>query len=194
MKYLFLATTAIALLSITVYAGKVKDTKFKHGRGFFDAPFDEIITTETPGATIIYTFDVSDPRHSENTVSGTSPITVAINLDSITKRPKTPGVIVHAYAKKVGMERTNMDTQTYIFVEDLRRLDNSGEKLVLRDALANVVDSVDYDDKAPWPKPADGTGKSLTRKFFDVNGDSNNPANWYASPQKDGTPGVENIF
>ena len=68
MKYLFLATTAIALLSITVYAGKVKDTKFKHGRGFFDAPFDEIITTETPGATIIYTFDVSDPRHSENTV------------------------------------------------------------------------------------------------------------------------------
>ena len=80
------------------------------------------------------------------------------------------------------------------FEKYLRRLDNSGEKLVLRDALVNVIDSVDYDDQAPWPKPADGTGKSLTRKFFDVNGDSNNPANWDASPQKDGTPGVENIF
>ena len=123
MKYLFLATTAIALLSITVYAGKVKD-KFKHGRGFFDAPFDEIITTETPGATIIYTLDGSDPRHSENTVSGTSPITVAINPDSITKRPKTPGVIVRAYAKKVGIERTNMDTQTYIFVDSVKRQDS----------------------------------------------------------------------
>ena len=40
MKYLLLATTAIVMLSITVSAAKVKDTKFKHGRGFFDAPFD----------------------------------------------------------------------------------------------------------------------------------------------------------
>ena len=35
MKYLLLATTATALLSITVSAAKVKDTKFKYGRGFF---------------------------------------------------------------------------------------------------------------------------------------------------------------
>jgi len=115
MKYLLLAATATVLLSITVSAAKVKDTKFKYGRGFFDAPFDEVITTKTPGAKIIYTLDGSDPRRSKNTVSGTSPITVAINPDSITKRPKTPGVIVRAYAKKAGMEQTNMDTQTYIF-------------------------------------------------------------------------------
>ncbi|MDE2644043.1 MAG: chitobiase/beta-hexosaminidase C-terminal domain-containing protein, partial [Verrucomicrobiota bacterium] len=102
MKYLLLATTATVLLSITVSAAKVKDTKFKYGRGFFDAPFDEVITTETSGATIIYTLDGSDPRHSKNTVSGTSPLTVAIDPGSITKRPKTPGVIMRAYAKKVG--------------------------------------------------------------------------------------------
>ena len=105
MKYLLLAATATVLLSITVSAAKVKDTKFKYGRGFFDAPFDEVITTKTPGATIIYTLDGSDPRRSKNTVRGTSPITVAINPDSIKKRPKTPGVIVRAYAKKAGMER-----------------------------------------------------------------------------------------
>ena len=100
MKYILLATTATALFSITVSAAKVKDTKFKFGRGFFDAPFNEVITTETSGATIIYTLDGSDPRYSENTISGTSPLAVAIDPDSIIKRPKTPGVIVRAYAQK----------------------------------------------------------------------------------------------
>ena len=94
MKYLLLTAHFALALSITAFAAKVKDTKFKHGRGFFDVPFDEVITTETPGAIIIYTLDGSDPRYSENTVSGTSPLTVTINPSSITKRPKTPGVIV----------------------------------------------------------------------------------------------------
>ena len=125
MKYLLLATTATALLSITVSAAKVKDTKFKHGRGFFDAPFDEVITTETSGATIIYTLDGSDPRYSENTISGTSPLAVAIDPDSIIKRPKTPGVIVRAYAQKEGWKETNVDTQTYIFVESVKRQDSA---------------------------------------------------------------------
>ena len=125
MKYLLLATTATALFSITVSAAKVKDTKFKHGRGFFDAPFDEVITTETSGATIIYTLDGSDPRYSENTISGTSPLAVAIDPDSIIKRPKTPGVIVRAYAQKEGWKETNVDTQTYIFVESVKRQDSA---------------------------------------------------------------------
>ena len=112
MKHLLPTTLSALVLSITVSAAKVKDTKFKHGRGFFDVPFDEVITTETPGATIIYTLDGSDPRHSENTVSGMSPLTVIIDPDSITKRPKTPGVIVRAYARTAGLGETNVDTQT----------------------------------------------------------------------------------
>ena len=80
------------------------------------------------------------------------------------------------------------------FGKYLRGLDNSGETVVLRDALGNVVDSVTYDDKDPWPETADGTGKSLTRKNLDGNADSNDPGNWDASPQKDGTPGGENRF
>ena len=100
MKHLLPTTIFALVLSVTASAAKVKDTKFKHGRGFFDLPFEEVITTETPGATIIYTLDGSDPRRSENTVIGASPLTVIIDPDSITKRPKTPGVIVRAYAKK----------------------------------------------------------------------------------------------
>ncbi|MDP7135517.1 MAG: hypothetical protein QF437_33805, partial [Planctomycetota bacterium] len=80
------------------------------------------------------------------------------------------------------------------FGKYLRGLDNSGETVVLRDALGNVVDSVTYDDKDPWPETADGTGKSLTRKNLDANADSNDPDNWDASPEKDGTPGEEKVF
>ena len=121
MKHLLITTITAVLLGSTVSAAKVKDTNFKYGRGFFDAPFDEVITTETPGAIIIYTLDGSDPRYSENTVSGTSPLTVAIDPSSIMKRPKTPGVIVRAYAQKEGWNETNVDTQTYIFVESVKR-------------------------------------------------------------------------
>ena len=88
MKHLLLIVHFALAFSITVSAAKVKDTKFKHGRGFFDVPFEEVITTETPGATIICTLDGSDPRHSENTVIGTSPLTVTIDPDNITKRPR----------------------------------------------------------------------------------------------------------
>jgi hypothetical protein len=78
------------------------------------------------------------------------------------------------------------------FGKYLRGLDNSGETVVLRDTQGNVVDAVTYDDKDPWPETADGTGKSLTRKNLDNNTDSDDPGNWDASPQKDGTPGGEN--
>ncbi|MDP6795868.1 MAG: FN3 associated domain-containing protein, partial [Verrucomicrobiota bacterium] len=125
MKHLLLTAHFAFLLSITASAAKVKDTKFKHGRGFFSVPFEEVITSETPGATIICTLDGSDPRRSDNTVIGTSPLTVAIDPDNVTKRPKTPCVIVRAYAKKNGLDETNVDTQTYIFIESVKRQDSA---------------------------------------------------------------------
>ncbi|GIT05578.1 MAG: hypothetical protein CM1200mP29_09890 [Verrucomicrobiota bacterium] len=69
------------------------------------------------------------------------------------------------------------------FWQVLRGLKNSGETVVLRDALGDVVDAVTYDDKDPWAEMADGSGKSLTRKNLDVNADSNDPGNW-ESPKK----------
>jgi DNA/RNA endonuclease YhcR with UshA esterase domain len=41
-------------------------------------------------------------------------------------------------------------------------LSNSGEEITLVDNMGNVVDSVDYDDRAPWPEAADGDGPSLS--------------------------------
>ncbi|MEX2185446.1 MAG: SdrD B-like domain-containing protein, partial [Pirellulales bacterium] len=51
-----------------------------------------------------------------------------------------------------------------------------------------LVDRVTYDDTAPWPIEADGTGASLERISLNVYG--NNIANWMASETVGGTPGL----
>ncbi|MGV3533911.1 MAG: lamin tail domain-containing protein, partial [Chthoniobacteraceae bacterium] len=52
-----------------------------------------------------------------------------------------------------------------------------------------VVDSVRYNDKAPWPPGADGSGPSLQKITSTSFGDD--PANWFASGT---TPGAENTL
>jgi len=58
-------------------------------------------------------------------------------------------------------------------------LGNGGEALVIKNSLGVVIDSVNYDDVAPWPTAADGTGPSLERK--NLTGNSSDAANWRAS-------------
>ncbi len=58
-------------------------------------------------------------------------------------------------------------------------LKNSGEKIEIRDKVDNVIDSLTYDDAAPWPVTPDGDGPSLTLCNPDV--DNSPGANWNAS-------------
>ena len=41
------------------------------------------------------------------------------------------------------------------------RLSNAGERLLLEDAFGRPVVEVEYDDNAPWPPSADGSGRSI---------------------------------
>jgi hypothetical protein len=69
------------------------------------------------------------------------------------------------------------------------QLDNHGDRLALEhpqegDLLGEpvswvIVDEVIYFDQNPWPAEADGTGRSLQRKYARWSG--NDPASWYAS-------------
>jgi len=92
----------------------VKDTKFSVDRGFFDAPFDVAITSKTPGATIRYTLDGSEPTATHGT-EYTGPINV------------TATTILRAVAMKQDMEPSDVDTQTYIFVDDVLAQSPGGE-------------------------------------------------------------------
>ncbi len=82
----------------------VGDTTFSVDRGFHDAPFDVEITTTTPGAIIRYTLDGSAPTENHGTIYA-GPIQVA---DTTTLR---------AAAFKAGLRASNVDTQTYVFLE-----------------------------------------------------------------------------
>ncbi|NQU21445.1 MAG: lamin tail domain-containing protein, partial [Candidatus Nealsonbacteria bacterium] len=90
----------------TGFIDYVKDTKFSVDRGFFDAPLDVAITSNTPGATIIYTLDGSEPTETHGT-EYTGPIHV------------TATTTLRAVATKENMKPTDVDTQTYIFPDDV---------------------------------------------------------------------------
>lgn len=97
----------------------VTDTKFSHDRGFYDAPFDVVISTEMSGAIIKYTLDGSDPRISPSAFSGPNPCTVTIDPASTDGRRPTPAVTLRAYAFRRGLQPTNVDAQTYVFLDEV---------------------------------------------------------------------------
>ncbi|MCH8044216.1 MAG: lamin tail domain-containing protein [Planctomycetes bacterium] len=88
------------------FVDEVGDTKFSVDRGFFDTAFDVEITTETPGATIRYTTDGSEPSATRGSVYS-SPFRVARTT------------VLRAVAVKAGFAPSNIDTQTYFFLSDV---------------------------------------------------------------------------
>jgi hypothetical protein len=86
--------------------GVVEDTKFSVDRGFYDAPFQVVISTDTIGATIRYTLNGSAPTEANGTLYS-GPITVN----------KT--TTLRAAAFKTGFQSSGVDTQTYIFLSDV---------------------------------------------------------------------------
>ncbi len=66
------------------------------------------------------------------------------------------------------------------FGQFTRHLSNSGEMLLMADAFGNVIDMVEYADRAPWPD-ADGNGSYL--QLRDLILDNSLPESWEASNQ-----------
>ena len=80
-------------------------TSFSVDRGFYDSPFSLEVSTETNGATIRYTLDGTLPTTGYGTVYSDP-----IQIDGTS--------FVRAIAYKPGWLPTNVDTVTYIFIQD----------------------------------------------------------------------------
>ncbi|TWT89857.1 CotH protein [Pseudobythopirellula maris] len=92
--------------------GVVGDTRFSVDRGFYDAPFEVEISSDTPLASIYYTTDGSAPGPMNGTLySG------ALTIDQTT--------VLRAVATKIDYLATNVDTQTYLFMHDVLRQDGT---------------------------------------------------------------------
>ena len=90
------------------FLGFVEDTKFSVDRGFYDEPFEVEITSNTTDASIYYTVDGSEP-HPDNGAS--------ILYDSPVQISRTTNLRAAAY--KDEFRPTNVDTQTYLFLENV---------------------------------------------------------------------------
>lgn len=93
--------------------GFVSDTQFSVDRGFFTAPFDVAISTETPSTTIRYTTDGTEPTAANGSVYS-GPIQV------------TATTVLRAAAFKPNFEPSNVDSQTYLFLDDVIRQSPNG--------------------------------------------------------------------
>jgi hypothetical protein len=67
-------------------------------------------------------------------------------------------------------------------------LSNSGEVVAIVDNLGNTVNSVTFDDVAPWPISPDGFGPTL--ELIDVNLDNTLASSWQPSCNLTGSPGA----
>lgn len=68
-------------------------------------------------------------------------------------------------------------------------LKNSGETITLVDSTNGVIKSFAYGDSAPWPKDADGLGRSLVLNNPFTNPNHALASNWRPSGQIHGAPG-----
>jgi hypothetical protein len=93
------------------YLGQVADTKFSHNRGFYDEPFYVTIATETDGAMIFYTLDGSEPYDASGRTPGGMIYNAPVAINKTT--------CLRAVAVKSGWMPSNIDTQTYIFLDDV---------------------------------------------------------------------------
>ena len=70
------------------------------------------------------------------------------------------------------------------------RLDNGGERLTLRNAQGQIIETLTYNDTPPWPRAADGYDASLER--VSPIESANDHHSWRASLAPGGTPGAIN--
>ncbi|NCD34805.1 MAG: hypothetical protein EOL87_15485 [Spartobacteria bacterium] len=87
-------------------AGYVDDTKFTVDRGFFSNAFDVEIACDTEDSAIYYTIDGTTPSANNGTLYSN-----AISIDCTT--------VLRATATKTGYQSSDVDTQTYIFLNDI---------------------------------------------------------------------------
>jgi len=88
------------------YLGMVDDTQFSYDRGFYESAFNLSITCDTSGTEIYFTLNGSEPNQSVGELY-TSPFDV------------NQTTVLRAVAYKPGYLPSNVDTQTYIFVDDV---------------------------------------------------------------------------
>jgi hypothetical protein len=95
--------------NLSASPGKVTDTQFSHDRGLYESAFGVTISCDTVGAEIHYTLDGTEPKSAVG--SGTLLYGGPIPVSTTT--------CLRAKAFKAGLLSSNIDTQTYLFLDSV---------------------------------------------------------------------------
>ena len=159
------------------FAGVVEDTKFSVDRGFFDAPIQVEVTSDTAGAQIFYTTDGTVPSETNGTL-----YTAPIDVDTTTT--------LRAAAFVNGMRPSNTDTQTYLFLADVIRQSRQPEGAPSRWGSRTPDYEMDPDvvDDPAYKDIMIDALKSVRTLSIVVDPDDfwNRPRGIYANPQGEG--------
>ena len=138
--FYFKAPTPGTLNNTPTSLGFVADTLFSQKRGLYSSPFTLTVTTATPGASLSYTLDGSKPSPVNGTVvlppNAATPPTASI--------PVATTRTVRVMAFKTNYDPTNVDTNTYLFLD-------------------SVVQQPATPPAAGWPDVATGTPNKYDR-------------------------------
>jgi len=134
----FFSTPTPGSINAEAFQGFVSDTQFSVDRGFYTTPISLVISSATQGASIVYTTDGSVPTVDSNlSVTNGTLFTDAINISSTTN--------IRAAAFKEGFAPTNVDTHTYVYLDDVIQQTASSQELALEQGLPfNAGNGVDF--------------------------------------------------
>lgn len=115
MTYLTRPTPGTANDAASAVTEFCKDTRFSVDRGFYTNAFTVQITCDTPGATIAYTLNGSEPSRNNGfqvpaANSGVAP-TASVQVTRTT--------LLRARAWKPGLGASDVDTQSYLFLHEV---------------------------------------------------------------------------
>ena len=143
--FIFFETpTPGAANSTSPFPGVVSDTRFLTDRGFFNTPFLLTIQSDTPNATIRYTLDGSEPT-STNGLTYENPL------------PISTTATVRAIATFADWIPTNVDSHTYLFIEDVVRQPADPPNWPSDWGFDNQVDQLVASDYEMDPRVVDNT-------------------------------------
>ena len=126
-----------------------------HPGGFYDSPFDVTISTANSGDTIRYTLDCSNPETSATAIEVITPVSITIDPDNITNRPKTPAVVLRTCALGGVNAISYPISATYIFIDKVKTQTYPGgqwpsspvnSQVFDYDMDADIVNSTTYSD------------------------------------------------
>ena len=109
--------------------------------GFYNNTFSVTLTSSSSEANIVYTLDGSDPRTSENLLSGKSPVNVWIDPNSTAgNRGKTGGVVLRASVIFDGLAPGKPTSRNFIFADFVKTQANPEGKWPTSNVNGQIID------------------------------------------------------